>query len=67
MHVIERFTRKGDTIAYDVTVDDPDMLIKPWVEDTTTMVINSNPKAIPDESLPYQENDVSHFVTKEHH
>jgi len=67
MHVIERLTRKGNTIAYDVTVDDPEMFLKPWAMDTTTMVINPDPKAVPDESLPYQERDVSHFVTKEHH
>jgi len=67
MHVIERFTRKGDTIAYDVTVDDPDMLMKPWVMDTITVLLNPDPKAVLEESLPYHENDASHFVTKEHH
>jgi hypothetical protein len=67
MHVIERLTRKGGTIAYDVTVDDPDMFLKPWVMNPRTVVLNADPKAVPDESLPYQERDVSHFVTKEHH
>jgi hypothetical protein len=67
MHVIERLTRKGNTIAYDVTVDDPDMFLKPWVMNPRTVVLNTDPKAVPDESLPYQERDVSHFVTKEHH
>jgi hypothetical protein len=67
MHVIERFTRTGNTMAYAVTVEDPDMFMQPWQMDTVTMVANTNPKAVPDESLPYQERDVSHFVTKEHH
>src|SRR5262249_8235611 len=30
LHVIERFTRKGDTLAYDVTVEDPTLFTKPW-------------------------------------
>jgi hypothetical protein len=31
LHVVERFTRKGNTIQYEVTVEDPDVLVKPWV------------------------------------
>lgn len=30
-HVVERWTRSGDVIAYEATVDDPVMLNKPWV------------------------------------
>jgi hypothetical protein len=30
MHVIERFTRKGDTLEYSVTVEDPDVLLQPY-------------------------------------
>ena len=30
MHVIERFTRKGDTLEYSATVEDPKMLTKPY-------------------------------------
>ncbi len=30
MHMVEKFTRKGDEILYQVTIDDPD-LIEPWV------------------------------------
>jgi hypothetical protein len=30
-HVIERFTRKGDDLEYQATVEDPVMLTKPWV------------------------------------
>jgi len=30
-HVVERFTRKGDTLTYEATVEDPVMLTKPWV------------------------------------
>ena len=30
-HVVERFTREGDVMKYEVTVEDPDALTKPWV------------------------------------
>ena len=30
LHIIERFTRDGDGIAYEVTVDDPTTWTKPW-------------------------------------
>jgi hypothetical protein len=33
LHVVERYTRdSADTIRYDVTVEDPDVLAKPWHE-----------------------------------
>ena len=31
MHVVERFTRQGNEILYEVTVEDPEVLVKPWV------------------------------------
>ena len=30
LHIIERFTREGDGISYEVTVDDPSVWTKPW-------------------------------------
>ena len=30
-HVIERYSRQGDTLTYEATVEDPVMLTKPWV------------------------------------
>ena len=30
MKVFERFTRKGDQLLYEVTVEDPDVLLQPW-------------------------------------
>ena len=30
MKVTERFTRKGDQMLYEVTVDDPEVLLQPW-------------------------------------
>jgi hypothetical protein len=31
MHVIEKLTRKGNEILYEVTVEDPEVLVEPWV------------------------------------
>jgi hypothetical protein len=31
MHVIEKLTRKGDELLYEVTVEDPIVLVEPWV------------------------------------
>ena len=31
MHMVEKLTRKGDEILYQATIEDPDVLIEPWV------------------------------------
>ncbi len=31
LHIIEKLTRKGDEILYQMTIEDPDDLIEPWV------------------------------------
>jgi hypothetical protein len=45
MHVVERFTRRGNAILYGVTVEDPEMLVAPWVLPTRTLRSNANPDA----------------------
>lgn len=45
MHVVERFTRQGNAILYDVTVEDPEVLVEPWVLPTRTLRPNRNPDA----------------------
>ena len=45
MHVVEKFTRQGDVILYDVTIEDPDVLLEPWVFPTRTIRRNTNPNA----------------------
>ena len=45
MHVVERFTRQGDVLLYDVTVEDPEVLVEPWVLPTRTVTRNPNPDA----------------------
>jgi hypothetical protein len=45
MHVVEKFTRQGNTILYDVTVEDPEVLVEPWVNPTRVLRRNANPNA----------------------
>ena len=45
MRVVEKFTRQGDALLYDVTVEDPEVLVEPWVLPTRTVRLNPNPEA----------------------
>jgi len=67
MHVIERLHREGDTLTWQATVEDPDVLLQPWVMNKRMLKLNPNPKAVLEETLPCSERDLSHLVTKEHH
>ena len=40
MHVVEKFTRKGDEILYEITVEDPDVFVEPWVMPPRTLRLN---------------------------
>ena len=37
MRVIEKFTRTGNQVLYDVTIEDPDVLLQPWVMPERTL------------------------------
>jgi hypothetical protein len=45
MHVIEKLTRQGDKILYEVTVDDPEVLAEPWVMTPRTLTVSTFPDA----------------------
>ena len=67
MHVTERIRREGNTLTWQATVEDPVVLLKPWVMNARTVRLNPNPKAVLEEALPCSERDLAHLVTKEHH
>ena len=67
MHVIERFTRNGNTLTWTATVNDPDVLLEPWTTTPRVALLNPRANALLPESLPCSERDLSHIVTKEHH
>ena len=45
MHVIEKLTRKGDQILYEVTVEDPVVLLEPWI--MTPKILNVSDPSTP--------------------
>jgi hypothetical protein len=45
MHIVEKFTRQGNQIKYEVTVEDPEVLAEPWVTTPRTLQLNTNPAA----------------------
>jgi hypothetical protein len=45
LHVVEKFTRQGDVLLYDVTVEDPEVLVEPWVLPTRKVRRSPNPDA----------------------
>jgi len=67
LHVIERIRRDGDNLIWQATVEDPDVLLKPWTMNPRTQRLNPDTLAMLPESLPCVERDLSHLVTKEHH
>jgi hypothetical protein len=64
LHVVERFTRNGDALRYDVTVDDPNVLTRPWTMNTRTLRLGNRPL---EEGPPCVEKDAEHLVTLDHH
>jgi hypothetical protein len=46
MRVIEKFTRTGNLMRYEVTVEDPVVLVEPWVMNPRTLRIANNPAII---------------------
>jgi len=46
MRVIERFTRTGNEILYEVTVEDPEVLVEPWVMNPRILRLTNRPTII---------------------
>jgi hypothetical protein len=65
MHVTERYTRNGNTLRWESTVDDPDTMTEPFKMAPRTIQLNPNPKATFIEDLPCEERDTQHIVTHE--
>ena len=65
MHVTERFTRDGDLLKYEVTVEDLNVLTKPWTMNPRFLKLD--PSAVLTEDPPCVEKDASHLVNNEHH
>jgi len=66
MHVVERLTRKGNTIDYSANVEDPDVMAKSFsVRPRTLMLGQAGQHAT--EDYPCREMDQEHLTTNERH
>lgn len=64
-HVIERLRREGDTLHYDVTVEDPVVLSEPWKQRSRDLKLMKDYEI---EEAPYcSERDASHLQDLSHH
>lgn len=65
MHVVERFTRKGNTIQYELTVEDSAVMAKPFTARRAMMLGKAGEHAA--EDYPCYETDQQHLTTNERH
>ena len=65
MQVTERFTRIGDQLKYEVTVDDPQAFTGPWQMRTRNLRLDPRGEII--ETAPCVERDENHLVNSDHH
>jgi hypothetical protein len=61
-HVIERITRKGDTLRYEVTVEDPNVFTKPWVMTPRTEMLDTDDMLYPQPVC--EEKEAKHMVDR---
>ena len=67
MRVTERLRRQGDTLHYAVTVEDPAVLMEPFVMTPRQLRLNTAPDFIFIEESPCIEHDLPHLITNERH
>jgi hypothetical protein len=61
LHVVERLTRKGDTLLWEATAEDPNVMTKPWVMNPQTVVLTD---AMLYEEPICEEREAPHMVNK---
>jgi hypothetical protein len=67
MHVVERLRRDGDVLTYTATLDDPEVLTRPWELTPRTLRLRTERSDALMESPPCYEKDGAHLVTDDHH
>jgi hypothetical protein len=65
LHVIERLRRVGNVLNYQATAEDTTVLMKPWLLNPRTLLLNTDPKGTLLEELPCAERSLQHMTTKE--
>ena len=67
MRVTERVRREGDILHYQATVEDPEVLVEPWVMNPRQLRLNTNPDAFLPEGQPCRDYDRANMVTQIRH
>ncbi len=67
MRVIEKFRRDGNTLHYQATVIDPEVLVEPWVMNERVLRLNANKNATIAEQNPCEEHDLGNLVGRIRH
>jgi hypothetical protein len=67
LHIVERFRREGTVLHYAVTVEDPEVLLEPWVLPEFQISLNANPNAgFIAESEPCSEYEANELAAGSH-
>jgi hypothetical protein len=67
MRTIERLRRDGNILTYEITVDDPEVLLEPWKVTPRQLRLNTNPNAFLPEGQPCKDYDRGQAVTQIRH
>ena len=65
MRVVETVRREGNTLIWQATVHDPDVLTEPWEMEPVRKQLNTDPLARLVEDPPCDEQDMEHMATRE--
>jgi len=61
LHVVERYTRQGDTLRWEATAEDPKVMTKPWIMNPQTVVLTDG--LLYEEPI-CEEREAPHMVNK---
>ena len=67
MKVTERLQREGDTLHYQATVEDPTVMLQPWVMNSRALRLNTDPTAYLQEGDQCSQPDPGIVVTRVRH
>ena len=61
LHLVERYTRRGNTLRYEATADDPNVMTKPWTITPQTVILTDT--LLYEEPI-CEEREAPHMVNK---
>jgi hypothetical protein len=66
LHVVEKLTRQGNTLRYEVIEDDPTLFVRPFSPPPKTLLLGK-PGRHTEENYPCEELDQAHLTTNQRH